>query len=97
MIELFAGWIQFCGLAVALASLLHTSKYNICLAHCNFKLRGEESDQDELFVREFAERLGVDVYCESFQTELFCKENKISIQMGARKLRYDWLENICSV
>ena len=80
--------------SVALASLLHRFKYNISLAHCNFKLRGEESDQDELFVRKFAEELGVDVYCESFQTESFCKENKISIQMGARKLRYDWFEKI---
>jgi len=60
------------------------------LAHCNFNLRGDESDTDEAFVLQFAEDLNVECFIERFDTLNFANEQKLSTQMSARKLRYDW-------
>ena len=76
--------------SVVLTQLCHKLDLNFSLAHCNFKLRSEESDEDENFVLKLAEELDVEVFVESFKTESFAKENKMSIQMAARELRYDW-------
>lgn len=64
------------------------------IAHCNFCLRGEESDGDESFVRSFAERNGLPFFTIGFDTGKFAAENHISIQMAARDLRYSWFEKI---
>ena len=80
--------------SVALAILLNECNFPIIFAHCNFNLREDESDEDEDFVRKLAKKLDLECYVESFETEKFAKENKISIQMAARELRYSWLEKI---
>ena len=80
--------------SVALASLLNECNFSIVFAHCNFNLRGEESNLDECFVQTFADKLKIECFIKSFEAEKFAKEHKISIQMAARELRYSWLEEI---
>ena len=60
------------------------------MAHCNFNLRGEESDADEVFIKQLAEQLEVEVFTQSFQTELYAKDHQLSTQLAARELRYRW-------
>jgi len=67
---------------------------NIGLAHCNFSLRGKESDGDEMFVIGLAKNMGLPVFAETFDTKLFAKNNGISTQMAARTLRYEWFGEI---
>lgn len=78
--------------SVVLTHLCKKLKLNFALAHCNFNLRGKESDADEDFVLQLAKALHLEVFIESFDTEVFAQEHKLSIQMAARKLRYDWFE-----
>ncbi|QHL87215.1 tRNA lysidine(34) synthetase TilS [Nibribacter ruber] len=80
--------------SVVLADLLHRAKYKIAILHCNFGLRGEESDADELFVRKLAKSYEAPFYSEQFQTEAFAEQEGISIQMAARTLRYTWFEQM---
>ncbi len=80
--------------SVVLAHLAHQSKLEFALAHCNFKLRGGSSDQDELFVKTLAHDLGVACYTTTFETSAFAKAEGVSIQMAARTLRYDWFYNL---
>ena len=82
--------------SVVLAHLCRQSNLEFSLAHCNFNLRGQESQEDETFVVELADALNVEVFVESFQTEAYAEEKKISIQMAARELRYDWFEELRS-
>ena len=80
--------------SVVLSHLCQESNLNFSLAHCNFKLRNEESDADEVFVTELADALDVGVFIESFETEAYAKEKKISVQMAARELRYNWFDEL---
>ena len=80
--------------SVVLTHLCHQLKLNISLAHCNFNLRGKESDADEDFVLQLAEDLELEVFIESFETEAYAKEHKRSIQMAARELRYQWFDEL---
>lgn len=64
------------------------------VAHCNFRLRGEESDEDEAFIRRFCQTQEIPLYVERFNTVDYADENNISIQMAARELRYDWFEKL---
>ncbi len=80
--------------SVILAHLCHKLKLNISLAHCNFNLRGKESDGDEAFVLELAENLDLEVFIEHFSTEEFAKQHKLSTQMAARELRYNWFSEL---
>jgi len=73
-----------------LCELCKQSGFNFIIAHCNFQLRGAESDRDEHYVRTLGEKYGVNVCVKKFDTEKFANENKISIQEAARKLRYGW-------
>ena len=76
--------------SVVLTHLCHKAELNFALAHCNFSLRGSESDNDEAFVLQLAEDLNVEIFIECFDTETYAKTHKLSIQMAARELRYDW-------
>lgn len=80
--------------SVVMAHLFHASKLNFGIAHCNFKLRGKESDKDEKFVQNLAKKLGVSFYSKSFNTAAFAIDKKISTQMAARELRYQWFEEL---
>jgi tRNA(Ile)-lysidine synthase len=80
--------------SVALADLLHRSKIDFAMAHCNFCLRGEESEGDEEFVKKLSKKYKVPFFTEKFDTKLFAEKEKISIQMAARMLRYAWFEKL---
>ncbi|MBP9849342.1 MAG: tRNA lysidine(34) synthetase TilS [Flavobacterium sp.] len=83
--------------SMVLLDLFYKLKFDICVAHCNFQLRGKESDADELLVREMCQDGYIPYFIESFDTLEFAKENKLSIQLAARKLRYDWFQEIISL
>lgn len=80
--------------SVVLTHLCCKLGLNVALAHCNFNLRGKESDADEDFVLQLAEDLDLEVFIESFETKLFAEDEKISIQMAARVLRYQWFAEL---
>lgn len=82
--------------SVVLAHLCHEAKLDFSIAHCNFNLRGEESDGDEKFVVDLADSLEVEVFTESFDTLNFAENHKISVQMAARELRYEWFSELSS-
>jgi len=76
--------------SIALLHILHKLDYNCIAAHCNFHLRGEESDRDEKFAEKFAASLNVPFFKKDFDTSSIAKERGISIEMAARDLRYQW-------
>ena len=80
--------------SVVLTNLCHQLNLNFALAHCNFNLRGNESDADEEFVLQLAEALDLEVFVESFDTTIYAEEHKLSIQMAARELRYNWFHEL---
>ena len=80
--------------SVVLAELLHRAGLAFAVAHCNFNLRGEESDRDETFVRQLATRYDKPIHCKSLDTKRIASERGISIEMAARDLRYEWFEEI---
>ena len=65
------------------------------IAHCNFRLRGADSDADEALVRDWAARHGVTCHVQAFDTEAFADKEGVSIEMAARKLRYRWFGKLC--
>ena len=110
MIDQFKAYINRCNLlaegekvilalsggvdSMVLADLLLKSKVEFVAAHCNFHLRGEESDGDEKFVRGYAERNGIQCFVKHFETEKYAAEQGVSIEMAARDLRYNWFEQL---
>lgn len=80
--------------SVVLCELMHQSKFKFGIAHCNFGLRGKESEDDEKFVKKLADKYGVPFYSKRFETDKYASDKKVSIQMAARELRYDWFEEI---
>jgi len=80
--------------SMALAHFFKTLGYNITLAHCNFNLRGQESDGDEYFVRDFAAKNNLKIFVTHFDTKAFANDAKVSIQVAARQLRYAWFDEL---
>jgi tRNA(Ile)-lysidine synthase len=80
--------------SVVMVDLLHRAGLAFGIAHCNFKLRGEDSDLDEKFVRTLASSYDKPFFCKKFETLEFARENGISVEMAARELRYNWFEEI---
>ena len=76
--------------SVVLCELCKQAGYGFEISHCNFKLRGEESERDENFVRDVAKKYDVEIFVKEFETEKYAEEKKISIQVAARELRYEW-------
>lgn len=74
--------------------ILIKMNYKIGVAHCNFSLRDNESDEEEIFVKQYCEKLNLPYFSIRFDTNEYAKANKISTQMAARELRYEWLEKI---
>ena len=80
--------------SMVLADLLQKAKVEFVAAHCNFHLRGAESDGDDWFVRKFAEKRGIQCFVNHFETEKYAAKYGISIEMAARDLRYAWFEQL---
>ena len=83
--------------SVVLTHLCKEAGYDLQLAHCNFNLRGAESERDEAFVKKLAEGIQVKLWTKKFDTEQYASDNKCSIQVAARSLRYDWFESLMAV
>jgi tRNA(Ile)-lysidine synthase len=82
--------------SVVLCDLMFETGYDFVVAHCNFQLRNAESERDEQFVKSLGERYGKEVLVRKFETEKYALENRISIQVAARELRYRWFHEIIS-
>ncbi len=82
--------------SVVMCDLFGAAGLNCGVAHCNFRLRGEESDGDAAFVRELAARLGFRYHEIAFDTTRVAEEQKVSTQMAARNLRYDWFADLAA-
>ncbi len=80
--------------SVALLDVLQRGGYECIVAHCNFHLRGEESDRDETFVRHIAAQRGVSLHVASFDTTTYAADRHTSIEVAARELRYRWFEQL---
>jgi tRNA(Ile)-lysidine synthase len=80
--------------SMVMAHLFHHQDYKIGIAHCNFSLRASESDKDEDMVRQFASDHHIPFYSTRFETKSFAKKNRLSVQMAARDLRYNWFEEV---
>lgn len=80
--------------SMVLVNVLLNLEFKISIAHCNFQLRGEDSDGDEHFIKDFAKQYALPFYSVRFDTKEHKKENRQSTQMAARELRYQWLEQI---
>ena len=80
--------------SVVLLDLLIRTGYFCSIAHCNFMLRNEASDADELFVEQLSQKYNIPFYTKSFNTLEYSESNHISIQMAARELRYEWFEDL---
>ncbi|MFY8110718.1 MAG: ATP-binding protein [Flavobacterium sp.] len=76
--------------SMVLLHLLQQLPYTIAIAHCNFQLRGIESFEDQSFVQEYALQHQIPFYCTQFDTQAFANDYKLSTQVAARELRYDW-------
>ena len=80
--------------SMVMLRLLHDAHINTVAAHCNFGLRGEESDIDEVFVKTEARKLGVSCRVKRFDTTGYAAQNGLSIQMAAREMRYRWFHEL---
>lgn len=80
--------------SVVLCYLCKEAGFNFSMAHCNFNLRGDESKRDEAFVRALSKTLEVPHLVKSFSTKQYAEENKSSIQVAARELRYAWFKEL---
>lgn len=79
---------------MVLAHLCSLNKMDFSIVHCNFQLRGYESDMDAFFVEDLARKLGKKIYIKDFDTNSYVNINKVSLQMAARELRYRWFEEL---
>ena len=80
--------------SVVMTDLFFQSGFDFIIAHCNFQLREEESERDELFARSLGEKYNKEVFVKKFDTKQYASGNKISIQEAARELRYDWFAEV---
>lgn len=80
--------------SMVLVHLFQQLGYDIHVAHCNFNLRGGESDGDEQFIRNYASKNNTPVFITHFNTKAFADDAKVSIQIAARQLRYAWFDEL---
>ncbi|WP_422359806.1 tRNA lysidine(34) synthetase TilS [Reichenbachiella sp.] len=80
--------------SMVLTHLLFQLDYHIGVAHCNFQLRGQESDTDAEFVEAFAKMHKIPFYTKAFDTKKFAKDQQLSTQLAARELRYTWFDEV---
>lgn len=82
--------------SVVMAHLFYENGFTFGIAHCNFQLRGEESEGDAAFVRELAAKYQAPFFTKRFDTQSFATQNGLSIQMAARELRYRWFQELAA-
>lgn len=80
--------------SVVMADIFYKGGIKFAVAHCNFQLRGAESDGDEKFVAELAKKYKAKCFIKKFETDLYAKQQKLSVQMAARELRYAWFNEL---
>lgn len=80
--------------SVVMCELFHRSGFKFSIAHCNFNLRGKESDADEIFVKKLAVKYKATFHLDKFETKNYARKKSISLQMAARELRYSFFESI---
>lgn len=80
--------------SMVMAHLFLKAGFTFAIAHCNFGLRDEESENDQEFVQSFASENNLAFHTKKFDTEKFASENKLSVQMAARRLRYRWFDQL---
>ena len=80
--------------SVVLCELCRQAGFDFAMAHCNFQLRGKESDEDEAFVKSLAEKYCAPFFVKKFDTDKYALDNKLSIQVAARNLRYEWFTEL---
>ena len=83
--------------SMVLIDLFSKSKIPFSVAHCNFNLRGKESNNDVSFISSFSRKMGCDFFESNLSTDFYSKHKKISIQMAARKLRYSWFNDLLQI
>ena len=76
--------------SMVLLDLISKSNIEFAVAHCNFQLRNEESNEDEFFVKSYCKENSIQGFFQKFDTKQFAEDEKLSIQVAARKLRYEW-------
>lgn len=80
--------------SIVMLHLFQQLPYKLAVAHVNFKLRGEESDADEQFVRDYCQRQSIELFVKHADTISYAENNKVSIQMAAREIRYAWFKEL---
>lgn len=80
--------------SAVLCALCAAAGFGFAIAHCNFQLRGEESDRDEAFVKGLSEKYGADIFIKKFDTLAVSKQNRTSVEETARDLRYAWFSEL---
>ncbi len=80
--------------SIVLTDLIARSGFDFAIAHCNFKLRGAESERDEAFVKSLGKKYSKEVFVKYFDTTEYAAANKLSIQEAARNLRYSWFQQL---
>ncbi|MFW5760717.1 MAG: tRNA lysidine(34) synthetase TilS [Cyclobacteriaceae bacterium] len=81
--------------SMVMLHLLQQLNTRIAVAHCNFQLRGNESDDDEQMVNDYCQEHQLEFFSKKFDTHAYAKKQGISLEMAARELRYDWFAELC--
>lgn len=81
--------------SMVMLHLFRECGYSFSVAHCNFSLRGDESDEDEQLIRSICKYFGIEVFIQKFDTQSYSNEKGVSIQVAARELRYSWFDKLC--
>lgn len=80
--------------SIVLTQLLSSLNFDVTLAHCNFQLREKESDLDEEFVKNLSKKMSSQIFVKKIDTETYTKKHKLSTQIAARELRYNWFQEL---
>jgi tRNA(Ile)-lysidine synthase len=81
--------------SMVMLNLISSCGYKFAVAHCNFSLRGADSNKDEQLVVNVCKQMGVKLFTKLFHTEDYAHGHNVSIQVAARELRYDWFKELC--
>lgn len=80
--------------SMVMTHLFQKSGFEIALAHCNFQLRSDESEGDQIFVEQYSQENKIQLFVTRFDTKTYAESNKLSTQLAARELRYSWFQKV---